>query len=111
MPNKFVAFNGIDQNNLASPWITDGTSAGTSELSVTGASANGLNPTNFTQFGGGVAFEGTDAAGQNGLWVTDGTSAGTSELSVSGAAPDFDELRWRFRFLRQPRPWWRTPDL
>ena len=47
MPNKFVVFNGIDQNNLASLWITDGTSAGTSELSVTGASANGLNPHGF----------------------------------------------------------------
>ena len=36
MPNKFVVFNGTDQNNLTSLWITDGTSAGTSELSVAG---------------------------------------------------------------------------
>ena len=57
-------------------WVTNGTSAGTSELSVAGGSS-------FTVFGSEVLFEG----GDGGLWVTNGTAAGTSELSVMGAFP------------------------
>jgi ELWxxDGT repeat protein len=70
-------------------WVTDGTSAGTSELSVVGAYSGGLfglSPPqpNFAALGNKVLFEGDDAHAQSGLWVTNGTSAGTSEISIPG---------------------------
>jgi hypothetical protein len=81
-------FDGFDANGHPNLWVTDGTSAGTSELSAAGAYSNGLlngaNP-EFTVFGSRVLFVGEDANGHPNLWVTDGTSAGTSELNVAGA--------------------------
>jgi ELWxxDGT repeat protein len=90
-----VLFVGIDASNNAGLWVTDGTSAGTSEISVPGAfselSAGGvfeLVPPNFFRFGNKVLFEGTDNTGHlGGLWITDGTSAGTSEILPAGASP------------------------
>ena len=81
-----VIFSGQDAANQAGLWTTDGTSAGTAELAVTGASSNGLQPQSFTLYGGKVLFWGQDTANQYGLWTTDGTSAGTTELSVAGAS-------------------------
>src|SRR5205823_6273138 len=63
-----------------------GTSSGTSELAVAGASANGLSPSRFTVLGSKALFEGLDAANHPNLWVTDGTSAGTNELVPAGAS-------------------------
>jgi ELWxxDGT repeat protein len=81
-------FEGEDASGHVNLWVTDGTSAGTSELTVTGANPNGIfsstNP-DFTLLGSKVLFAGEDAAGNANLWVTDGTSAGTSELTVAGA--------------------------
>jgi ELWxxDGT repeat protein len=78
----FAAYDAQFNINL---WETDGTAAGTSELSVAGARPSGLFPTNFVGLGGKVLFDGYDANGQQNLWVTDGTASGTSELSVAGA--------------------------
>jgi ELWxxDGT repeat protein len=65
-------------------WVTNGTAAGTHEISVAGANTSqGFYPGGFTEFDGKVWFAGDDAQGGSGLWVTDGTAAGTSELSVS----------------------------
>ena len=88
-----VLFEGYDATNRLNLWITNGTAAGTSEVTAAGAYSGGLFNTtapisaNFTVFGGKVVFEGTDAAHNRNLWVTDGTSAGTSELTVAGAFP------------------------
>jgi ELWxxDGT repeat protein len=68
-------------------FVTDGTTVGTHELTVAGASPNGLNPQNMSAFGSLLMFNGTDASGQQDLWVTDGTSAGTHEIAVIGASP------------------------
>ena len=81
-------FEGEDANGHYNLWITDGTSAGTTELTGAGANAFGLfYDTDFEPgiFGNQVLFEGFDASGHYGLWATDGTSAGTSELNVAGA--------------------------
>ena len=85
----FVGYDASAHPNL---WVTDGTSAGTSELTVAGASSSGLfsnlyvdQEPEFTVFGAKAVFLGTDASGHRNLWVTDGTSAGTSELTVAGA--------------------------
>jgi hypothetical protein len=81
-----VLFNGIDTSGDRNLWMTNGTAAGTSELSVVGAYVNGLAPTNFAVFGNEVLFNGRDASNLEGLWVTNGTSSGTREISVTGAA-------------------------
>ena len=83
-------FEGYDANGVDSLWVTDGTAAGTSELSVSGSYANGLFANVFapdiTVIGGTALFAGKDASGKINLWVTDGTSAGTSELTAAGAS-------------------------
>ncbi len=81
-----LGFNGKTAN--LGLWVTDGTSAGTSELTPAGTASGGVlasNDPDFTVLGGKVLFEGRDSNNNLGLWVTDGTSGGTSEL-VSGAA-------------------------
>ena len=85
-------FEGYDANGVDGLWVTDGTAAGTSELSVSGSYANGLFANlsaapDITVIGGTALFAGEDASGNINLWVTDGTSAGTSELTAAGASP------------------------
>jgi ELWxxDGT repeat protein len=82
-----VLFNGIDAAGDKGLWVTNGTSAGTQELTgISGAHAGGLNPSDLTVFNGKVLFNGVDSSGNNSLWVTDGTAAGTHELTgISGA--------------------------
>jgi ELWxxDGT repeat protein len=83
-----VLFEGEDASGHEGLWVTDGTAAGTNELTVAGAWSGGLfnsNDPDFTIFGGKVLFLGSDASGHPNLWVTDGTSAGTSEVTVARA--------------------------
>jgi ELWxxDGT repeat protein len=89
-----VLFAGQDTSGNPDLWVTDGTSAGTSELAVAGADSGGLFDLSFfssgfspgfTVLGTRVLFEGYDASGIDSLWVTDGTSAGTRELTVAGS--------------------------
>ena len=86
-----LLFVGVDASGRRGLWVTDGTSAGTSELAA-GALSGGLfsnllvdQEPDFTVLGAKAVFLGTDASGHPNLWVTDGTSAGTSELTVAGA--------------------------
>ena len=85
-----AVFVGEDVGGLYNLWVTDGTSAGTTELTVPKASSGGLFSSDFvyspdfTALGGKALFAGFDVNGSNNLWVTDGTSAGTSELAVAG---------------------------
>jgi ELWxxDGT repeat protein len=88
-----VLFNGTDATSYTfvgtgnhDLWVTNGTGAGTLELTgIGGANTNGLGPADFTIFNGEVLFNGLDAAGKRGLWVTNGTAAGTFELTgISG---------------------------
>ena len=75
-------FQGTDASGQIGLWLTDGTAAGTYELTgITGVSANGLSPAELTVFNGEVLFNGTGTSGQIGLWVTNGTAAGTYELT------------------------------
>ena len=86
--NGEVLFNGIDSSGLYELWETNGTAAGTHELSVTGANTTGvgLDPSHLTDFDGELLFTGLDSNGQYGLWETNGTTAGTHELTgIAGA--------------------------
>ncbi len=87
-------FAGTDSAGDEGLWVTNGTVAGTYELTgIEGANAAGLfgrGPAgfvpDFTPLNGAVLFRGLDANGDLGLWVTNGTAAGTYELTgISGA--------------------------
>jgi ELWxxDGT repeat protein len=80
-----VIFVGDDASGNRDLWVTDGTSAGTSKLTVVGVGSLGLFPAGFAVLGDKVLFQGEDANQTLNLWVTDGTSAGTTKLSVAGA--------------------------
>ncbi|WP_128957137.1 hypothetical protein [Bradyrhizobium zhanjiangense] len=84
---NFFCLKGIDANNTAGLWVTDGSATGTHEITgVSGTHPAGLSPRYLTVFNGNVLFDGFNANGALGLWVTDGTSAGTRELTgISGA--------------------------
>jgi ELWxxDGT repeat protein len=92
--NGEVLFNGSNTAGNAGLWVTDGTAAGTHEITgISGAfdgggnpAAAGVDPRDLTVFNGEVLFEGINSAYQTGLWVTDGTAAGTHEITVSGAS-------------------------
>jgi ELWxxDGT repeat protein len=79
-----VLFEGVDKNGFPNLWVSNGTSEGTSELTVTNATADGLflgvTDPDFTVFGSKAVFMGQDDSGRINLWVTNGTSGGTSEL-------------------------------
>ena len=84
-------------NDTRQLWVTDGTTAGTRELSV--PTLNVLDTaSNFFVYGKNVLFEATNSLGKIGLWISDGTSAGTKEITPSntyfyglldGATPSF----------------------
>jgi hypothetical protein len=82
----YVSFSSYSSGHVPSLWVTDGTAAGTSELTVAGPPFR-YGPSGLTAFGSEVLFEAQTSSGSFGdLWVTDGTGAGTSELSVAGAS-------------------------
>jgi ELWxxDGT repeat protein len=94
--NGEVLFNGTDTSGNNGLWITNGTAAGTHEVTgISGAYSGGIffnAPPDFTVFNSEVLFEGADASGGFGLWMTNGTAAGTTEVGgiansgVSGAS-------------------------
>src|SRR5262249_25022815 len=85
--NNDVLFEGVYDARKFGIWVTNGTAAGTHEITnINGPNAGGLNPLDLTIFKGQALFENIDAAGNRGLWVTDGTAAGTHEITgISGA--------------------------
>src|SRR5277367_4534199 len=82
-----VLFEGDDKNEFPNLWVTNGTAAGTTELTVPNATADGLflgviDP-DFTVFGSKAVFIGQDDNGQINLWFTNGMNGGTSELNAN----------------------------
>ena len=75
-----VLFEGADTSNHLGLWVTDGTSAGTSEITVPNSYFNGVSGNQMAVIGNQVEFYGIDSLGVDGLWVTNGTSAGTREI-------------------------------
>jgi ELWxxDGT repeat protein len=90
MTGSRAVFSGLDASSNSNLWVTNGTSAGTSELAVSGANSGGLFnlhyfSAGFTVLGGKVLFVGQDTSGNANLWVTDGAETGTSELAAANA--------------------------
>jgi ELWxxDGT repeat protein len=95
MYRNIVYYNAPDLSGALQLWATDGTSAGTFEVTP-GFSplVNGLDPYYLTEYNNKLLFEGQSVSGKFGLWVSNGTAAGTSELGglgsagINGANPD-----------------------
>ena len=78
-----MLFSGLDPKSYSRLWVTDGTAAGTHEVTQ-----DGSDPSSLTVFNGKVLFCGDDTVdpGIETLWVTDGTAAGTQEVAGAGKA-------------------------
>jgi ELWxxDGT repeat protein len=92
--NGEVLFEGHDAAGHYGLWVTNGTAAGTIELTgINGAYTYGFAPFGMTVFNGDVLFEGQDADGHVGLWLTNGTAAGTYEITgVSGLSTTIEQV-------------------
>ena len=75
-------FSGLDSKGNGNLYVSNGTTSGTSQVVVNGASSTGVNPGEIVVFNNRVYFSGTDSNGSNGLWTSDGTTSGTTELAV-----------------------------
>ncbi len=81
-----AVFTEIDAVYDTCLWVSNGTTAGTFEIGgyrnagVSGAGAQGLDPTTIVAFGNKAIFGADDSTGDYGLWITDGTVAGTTEI-------------------------------
>lgn len=87
---RIVIYGALDDDFNEELWKTDGTAAGTVEITP-GLNANqgGINPAFLTLLGKHLFFEGTNANGKFGLWETDGTAKGTHEVTgIHKANPD-----------------------
>ena len=80
-----LLYSALDGNGTVQLWATDGTLAGTAELTAVANDWGGVFPGDITVFGGQAGFVGLDAAGRMSLWVTDGTAGGTAELAPAKA--------------------------
>ena len=63
--NGEVLFSGLDASGDMGLWVSNGTAAGTHELTgVTGADPSGLAPSDLTVYNGEVLFRGLDQSGK-----------------------------------------------
>src|SRR5947209_1202761 len=83
-----VLFNAFDVNSVDGLWTTNGTAAGTHEITgIANTGAGGIDPLYITPFNGNALFNGTDASEHFQLWVTNGAASGTHELTgIAGAS-------------------------
>ena len=93
-----VLFVDTTKNGDGELWVTDGTTAGTTQIQVTGTASSFLGYQNpdFTVIGGKALLVGDDNNGRASLWVTGGTSAGTSELSAAVSNVNNSGLFWDY---------------
>ena len=78
MTRARLFFNSLDADKHGNLWVTDGTAAGTHQVSTTGGPSvgpSGLYPTAFAALGNSVYFQGVDAAVKASLLNLDGASA------------------------------------
>lgn len=73
----FSATNGASVNGVE-PWVSDGTSAGTTMLMNIAPTTASSSPSNFTVVGTTAFFTATNAAAGLELYKTDGTAGGTA---------------------------------
>ncbi len=66
---RIVFFVGSDNNNHASLWTTDGTAAGTQEITGVQGAAADFRPNYLAVLGSKVLFQANDAGGLTNLWT------------------------------------------
>ncbi len=69
------------------PWISDGTSGGTSLLLDIASGTSGSFPYDFTRLGSQIFFGASDASSGAQLWSTDGTPGGTARVTNLNPGP------------------------
>lgn len=89
MSKTVVLFAGGDALGDVELWETNGTAAGTVEITRGfEAGTGGLNPSFITAYGGEALFDGVNATGSFGLWATNGTASGTHQITgIKGSNP------------------------
>jgi len=96
-----VLFEAEDTSNKLGLWVTDGTSAGTSEIPVPDAYFDGVfaGIASFTAavIGNDVVFSGENSLEEPGLWVTDGTASGNTEIVSPLSVSDLTAVPTRIR--------------
>jgi hypothetical protein len=81
-------FAGTNAADYRGVWVTDGTSHGTVEIPIGGATGM-ASRCSFAMLNGKVLFGGLqNSEHHKGLWQTDGTPAGTTELHIKDAPTD-----------------------
>jgi len=100
----FVANDGVSGYE---PWVSDGTTAGTTLLLDVWAGANGgFNPgcqtCNAVGAGSIVYFSASDGTGGSKLWRTDGTTPGTSLVYPDATAFDLENVNGTIYFGGTP---------
>jgi hypothetical protein len=76
-----AVFEGINSAGQYTVWVTDGSTAGTFQLTAPGLAQQAL-PESFLALGSQALFEAYDSRGHQSLFVTDGTTANTKDLDV-----------------------------
>jgi ELWxxDGT repeat protein len=88
-----VVFSAIGPMGVE-PWVTDGTSQGTSVLRDVHPGATGSDATAYTPIGALAVFRADDGIHGAELWRTDGTAAGTTLLKDIATGPRGSEISW-----------------
>jgi ELWxxDGT repeat protein len=86
-----MVFDWVDANQHSQLWSTDGTTAGTTEITALGPGL--VSADDPVSFDNKILFEGVDGSGNVGVWITDGTSQGTARLvETNYAAASYQQL-------------------
>ena len=76
-------FAATDSSGKTNLWVTDGTAAGTSLISVPLVGVSSLYPTSFAALGSKVFFAGFDGATKDNLFVVDSATNAVTELKAA----------------------------
>ncbi len=85
--NGAVYFNASADGMYSELWKSDGTAAGTSQLTTYTVSGYGADPYFLAATNSGLYFAGASAAGPDALWKSDGTPGGTAILNDASGNP------------------------
>jgi ELWxxDGT repeat protein len=87
----------LDASGNSDLWTSDGSAAGTRQLTGEGAGTAGSSPRDLVAAGTRVFFQASDGNGGNDLWMSDGTPQGTT---IAHQVPPADQAAgWEPRML------------
>ena len=87
MTSARLFFTSLDADKHSNLWVTDGTAAGTRQVSATGG-PSGLAPSFFAVLDGSAYFQGVDAAVKANLFKLDGASGVVSEITPANISAE-----------------------